>query len=77
MGFIEELMLKQDLLFERTCILSLNIRETGRHCTFVSLEVIISHLQFAKLDLHSLIFLAEGVEFALERSCGRVVVGLK
>lgn len=77
MCFIEELMLKQNLLFERSSILSFNIRETGRHCTFVSLKVIVSHLQFAKLDLCSLIFLAEGVEFTLKRSCGRVVVGLK
>ena len=70
-------MLKQDLLFECSRIFGLNIRETGRNRPFISLEVIISHLQFAKLDLHSLIFLAEGVEFSLERSCGRIVVGLK
>lgn len=70
-------MLKQDLLFERSSIFGLNVRETGRNCTFISLEVIIPHLQFTKLDLHSLIFLAERVEFTLKRSRGRIVIGLK
>lgn len=54
---VQKLMFKQDLLLEGSRILGFDICQARRYSSFVSLQVIISHLQFPQLNFDFLVFL--------------------
>lgn len=70
-------MLEKNFLFEYAGILGFDVSQSGGDCTLISFEVIISHLEFAELDLELLGLLPHCVQFALQRSRCRIVGCLK
>lgn len=70
-------MLEKYLLLQRARVFRLYVCQTRRDGSLISFEIVVPHLEFAKLDLGLLMLLAQLIEFTLEGRRCRIVIGLK